>query len=284
MARKKTSSTASQAPPILSPEEASHLLRAHYVKGQTLLKSLPISSDSEQAWETVIHDLLIRAFGDTSPNIDRVMDVGRYDFAFGGGNEIEWENARAKNMQTRLKILDSLIELLDSQANLAARGSVKPTASLSDTDQVGNTVFLVHGHDEAVIHETARLLELFGLNLIILREQPNSGRTIIEKFVDHSDVGFAVVLLTGDDRGGVKSLALEEQKPRARQNVILEFGFFLGKLGRSRVCALYEEGVEIPSDYAGVLFLPLDRTGAWRLALARELKAAGFDIDMNKAV
>ena len=212
------------------------------------------------------------------------MGVGRYDFAFGAGDETEWENARAKNMQTRLEILDSLVELLESQANLAETGSVKRPTSVANTDRVGNTVFLVHGHDEAIIHETARLLERFGLDLIILREQPNSGRTIIEKFVDYSDVGFAVVLLTGDDRGGVKSLASGEHKLRARQNVILELGFFLGKLGRSRVCALYEEGVEIPSDYGGVLFLPLDRAGAWRLALARELKAAGLDIDMNKAV
>jgi predicted nucleotide-binding protein len=74
------------------------------------------------------------------------------------------------------------------------------------------------------------------------------------------------------------------QKLRARQNVILELGFFLGKLGRKRVCALYQHNVEIPSDYAGVLFVPIDSGGAWRLPLARELKAAGLDIDMNRAV
>jgi predicted nucleotide-binding protein len=93
-----------------------------------------------------------------------------------------------------------------------------------------------------------------------------------------------VILLTGDDRGGMWKASYEEQKPRARQNVILELGFFLGKLGRERVCALYQPGVEIPSDYSGVLFVSLDAGGAWRLALARELKAAGLDIDMNKAV
>lgn len=212
------------------------------------------------------------------------MGVGRYELAFGGGSETEWENARAENMKTRLEILDWVIDLLDSQANLTATGSPNSAQPSSAPDRIGNKVFLVHGHDEAAIHETARLLERFDLKVIILREQPNSGRTIIEKFVDYSDVGFAVVLLTGDDRGGVKSLTFDEQKLRARQNVILELGFFLGKLGRSRVCALYQEDVEIPSDYKGVLFLPLDRAGAWRLALARELKAAGLDIDMNKAV
>jgi predicted nucleotide-binding protein len=212
------------------------------------------------------------------------MNVGRFDFAFGGGNETTWEHARAKKMKTRLEILDGLVDLLDSQVELAATGSANFAQSPSNADRIGNTVFLVHGHDDAVIHDTARLLERFDLNVIILRELPYSGRTIIEKFVDYSNVGFAVVLLTGDDRGGVKSIAFDAQKLRARQNVILELGFFLGKLGRSRVCALHQEDVEIPSDYDGVLFLPLDRAGAWRLALARELKAGGLDIDLNKAI
>ena len=145
-------------------------------------------------------------------------------------------------------------------------------------------IFVVHGHNELAIHETARFLEKIDLEVIILREQPNSGRTIIEKFVDFSDVGFSVVLLTGDDRGGAQESPYDKQKKRSRQNVILELGFFLGKLGRKRVCALYEEGIEIPSDYDGVIFVPLDKNGAWHLPLARELKAAGLSIDLNKAL
>lgn len=284
MARKKSSNNTPSTPPTLDLKQASQLLRAQCEKGRHLMNSRPIFSSSEQAWETVTHDLLIRAFGSASPNIERVMGVGRYNFAFGGGNETAWEKARAKNMKTRLEILDGLIELLDSQVSLASTGSVNSPSSASIPSQIGNTVFLVHGHDEAIIHETARLLERLDLKVFILREQPNSGRTIIEKFVDYSDVGFAVVLLTGDDRGAVKSLGFDEQKLRARQNVILELGYFLGKLGRQRVCALYQEGIEIPSDYNGILFLSLDRAGAWRLSLARELKAAGLDIDMNKAL
>ena len=109
-------------------------------------------------------------------------------------------------------------------------------------------------------------------------------QTIMEKFIEFSDVAFAVVLLTGDDRGGSQNTRFEEQKPRARQNVILELGFFLGKLGRKRVCVLYQETVEIPSDYAGVIFVPFDAAGAWRFTLARELKASGLRIDMNQAL
>ena len=117
----------------------------------------------------------------------------------------------------------------------------------------------------------------------ILREQPNRGRTIIEKFEDYADVGFAVVLLTPDDRGGTISGKPEKYMPRARQNVIFELGYFIGRLTRNRVCALYAAGVEIPSDYNGVLFIELDDKGAWKLEVAKEMKAAGLDIDMNLA-
>jgi predicted nucleotide-binding protein len=156
--------------------------------------------------------------------------------------------------------------------------------NLESENQIEKSVFLVHGHDEAILHQTARLLEKLEIEVVILREQPNAGRTIIEKFVDYSNVRFAVVLLTGDDRGGEKSLDFDRQKLRPRQNVILELGYFLGKLGRKHVCALYQKDVEIPSDYEGVLFVQLDQGGSWRFELARELKTAGIDIDMNKVL
>ena len=145
-------------------------------------------------------------------------------------------------------------------------------------------VFIVHGRDDAARESVARFLDSLGLKAVILREQPNAGRTIIEKFTDYSDVSFAVVLLTEDDVGRLSSESSDKEKPRARQNVILELGFFLGKLGRKNVCALYEAGVEIPSDYHGVIFLELDAKGSWKLDLARELKAAGIPFDMNRIV
>ena len=148
---------------------------------------------------------------------------------------------------------------------------------------VGN-VFLVHGRHKAARESVARFLEKLGLHVTVLHEQANRGRTIIEKFVHHSDVEFAVVLLTGDDRGGLFSQTYDGQKARARQNVILELGFFLGKIGRERVCALYDETVELPSDYQGVLFLKYDQGGAWRLQLAREIRACGLPVDLNRAM
>lgn len=144
------------------------------------------------------------------------------------------------------------------------------------------SVFLVHGHNDLMLHETARFIERLGLCTVVLRELPNSGRSIIEKFIDHSDVEFAVVLLTADDVGRSGKAASESLSPRARQNVIFELGFFIGKLGRKKVCTLYEPEVEIPSDYSGVLFIKIDKGGMWRLQLAKELKAVDISVDLNR--
>jgi predicted nucleotide-binding protein len=107
------------------------------------------------------------------------------------------------------------------------------------------------------------------------------GSTIIEKLVDFSDVDYAIVLLTPDDLGASRVDGAEDLRPRARQNVILELGFFLGALGRGRVCALYARGVEIPSDYNGVLFIQLDEYGAWVLPMVKEMRAAGLSVDLS---
>lgn len=151
-------------------------------------------------------------------------------------------------------------------------------------EPAANSVFLAHGHDEATKESVARFLEKLGLNVIILHEQVNRGMTVIEKFEQFaSQTGFAVVLFTPDDVGF--PLGSEEQKqPRARQNVVLEMGYFVGKLTRQRVCVLYKGGVELPSDIFGVVYHPIDQAGGWKLSVAQELKAAGYSIDLNKIV
>jgi predicted nucleotide-binding protein len=164
--------------------------------------------------------------------------------------------------------------------------SVKPAPLDSKGGNVidrhsSRTVFVVHGHDEAVKQSVARFVEKLDLLPVILHEQPNKGRTVIEKFEAHSEVGFAVVLLTPDDVGSVAS-APGKSQPRARQNVILELGYFIGKLSRARVCALYVEGVELPSDIHGVVYVRYDDGGAWRIGLAKEINAAGIAVDMNR--
>ena len=143
-------------------------------------------------------------------------------------------------------------------------------------------VFIVHGHDKAPRETVARFITGIGLEPVILHEQADRGMTIIEKLIANGNVGYAVVLLTPDDLGRGK--AEDEEKPRARQNVILELGYFLGCLGRERVIALLKGEVEIPSDYMGVLYTPFDDGGAWRQKLARELQTAGYEIDWNKVM
>ena len=151
-------------------------------------------------------------------------------------------------------------------------------SQVSRVDGNSRKVFLVHGHAEEPKHNVASFLRTLGLEVVILHEQANRGQTIIEKFEKHSDVRFAVVLLTPDDVGA-SVLHPEKTRRRARQNVILELGYFLAKLGRNRVCCLYVEGVEQPSDYDGVLYVSYDQGGAWRSKMVTELSAAGIEVD-----
>ncbi len=142
-------------------------------------------------------------------------------------------------------------------------------------------IFIVHGHDKTLSNQVNLLLTKLGLQPIILFEQPGHGKTIIEKLEQFSEVSFAIVLLTPDDLGKNKDDS-NDLKYRSRQNVVFELGFFVGKLGRSRVVALYDEKVELPSDYNGVEYIKIDSEEAWKIKLSRELKAAKFEIDLNK--
>lgn len=278
MATPKTTSRAPE-PPQVPPERALSLLHKQIEKGKALLTSRPLASAAYSSWELVTRNVLEKAFGTGSPNVRGITDVGKYGSMPMDAGPQYWENRHASSLQTQLTKLEGLVELLQTEVELSAGES--PTVSPPAT---GHGVFLVHGHDDKAVHETARFLERLQQDITILREQPNEGRTIIEKFENCADVGFAVILLTPDDRGGPSGTSYDDQLARARQNVVLELGYFIGRLGRRRVCTLYTKGVEIPSDYAGVLYVPLDEQGAWRLALAKEMKAAGLPIDMNLAL
>jgi predicted nucleotide-binding protein len=137
-------------------------------------------------------------------------------------------------------------------------------------------IFVVHGHDVGLKHEVALFLSRLSLTPIILHEQTGRGRTIIEKLEAYASVPFAVVLLTPDDVGGKDK---DDLKARARQNVVLELGYFYGRLRRDFVSCL-SKGVEIPSDSMGIEYIPYDDSGAWKIKLARELSEV-FEIDMN---
>lgn len=143
-----------------------------------------------------------------------------------------------------------------------------------------NSVFIVHGRDEHAKTEVARFVEKLGFKAIILHEQASAGKTIIEKIEAHTNVGFAIVLYTPCDIGGISGENISN--PRARQNVVFEHGYLISKLGRSNVCALVKGDVEIPNDISGVVYVPLDSNAAWHMALAKELRSAGYAVDMNK--
>jgi predicted nucleotide-binding protein len=144
-----------------------------------------------------------------------------------------------------------------------------------------NKVFIVHGHDEMALQGLARFIEKLGLEAIVLKEQPDKGRTIIEKFEDSAaEVGFAVVLLTPDDIGSIAAQA--SQSARTRQNVLFELGYFSGKLGRGKVCLLRKGTVEIPSDLFVVIYTEMDDAGGWKQRLVIELKTANLEFDANR--
>ena len=143
-------------------------------------------------------------------------------------------------------------------------------------------VFISHGHDEEAITTVTKFVETLGLKVTVLDKQPKKGQTIIDKFEEQvNEAGFAIVLLTPDDVGSSK--ATGKRKPRARQNVIFELGYLLGGLGGERVCALYKEGVELPSDIRDVAYVPMDSDDDWKLKLSQGMRKAGLPVDMSWA-
>lgn len=152
----------------------------------------------------------------------------------------------------------------------------KMTKSVSDKTKV----FIVHGQDETAKLDLARFIEKMGFEAIILHEQVSSGKTIIEKIEEFSNVGFGVVLYTPCDVGAKKGEETNLQA-RARQNVVFEHGYLIAKLGRRNVCALVKGKIEIPNDISGVVYVPMDDHKAWKVEVAKELRNAGYDVDMN---
>jgi predicted nucleotide-binding protein len=276
---KKTTESAEVGPPQVPPLTGARLLSDQIASGEGILTRSPINGDEYSSWELLTRNYLEKAFGRDSPNVTSITHVGKYGSFPMNAGDAWWAKQRAESLRTQLTKLRSLAQLLATEADLQGAG-VAPAGD----PEPGHKVFLVHGHDELSLHETARFLERLRQEVIVLRELPNEGRTIIEKFESYADVGFAVVLLTPDDRGGPATGPTDTDKPRARQNVIFELGYFIGKLGRNRVCALHRGGVELPSDFSGVVYVALDEKGAWRLELAKELRAAGLPVDMNHAL
>lgn len=183
----------------------------------------------------------------------------------------------------RLKeIMIKALELAGQNIKEDSFGELKTQAMKASLVTSSNKVFVVHGHDHELKTEVESFLSEIGLEPIILHKKPDEGQTIIEKFEKHSEVGYAFILLTPDEIAyiiGQDKLKDSERKKekRARPNVIFEFGYFVGKLGRSRVCCLYKSGVALPSDLGGLLYKKVDPAlAAQKYDIIKELKAAGY--------
>lgn len=240
-----------------------------------------------------IDETLTDIFGSNTPDYLRYSDCANIDMApliMGKPtplDEIREGAERGKHRSVALlsQIIRSFEEKLEIDKRVPIAGGnppFHPTPSAIRAQPNIGEIFVVHGHDEAARADVARFIEKAGLQPIILHERANQGRTLIEKFERHaSGVSFAVVILTPDDVGGRQG---EEPKPRARQNVVAELFYFIGKLGRERVCALKKGDIEIPSDIVGVVYIEMDGKGAWRTEVLRELESAGFSLDWKKAL
>jgi predicted nucleotide-binding protein len=219
-------------------------------------------------------------------------------FAFGEGSQSENDFDAALSRYTKVNKLYTIEKadaFRDSSVKVAALLSAmieeiedywEPTIDRSPAQETASRdkkVFIVHGHDDGAKEKVARFLTTVGLKPVILHEQANKGKAIIEKFEDHAEVTFAVVLLTPDDVGAAHA-DREHLRPRPRQNVLFEFGYFIGKLGRDRVCGLKKGDVEIPSDYSGVIYIELDPGDAWHIKLSRELREAGLPVNVDALV
>ena len=237
------------------------------------------------ALETSIRRALEKTFGENTADFKRFASAGdlRWSpgfFIMGEPTPLyEYQQGVTATKGHSLALLKEAIRTLEEDLAEIGPGLETKAAKNTPDRAFSRRVFVVHGHDHEPKEAIARFLESIGFEPVILHEQANQGRTVIEKVEAHSDVDFAVVLLTADDVG--RSQDESELAPRPRQNVLLELGYFIGRLRRENVCALKRGNIELPSDFAGVVWQDFDAGGSWRMALGKELQAAGHHIDWN---
>jgi predicted nucleotide-binding protein len=233
--------------------------------------------DSFEVWRNSAEVTLRAVLGSDSPLLKRFEKVRYSPSVYGTGTD--FAAYRVGGVRRATALLEA------AKSEVALREELAQVAETQESDEQRATaaeqgrVFIVHGHDDARKHELFRILQsLTGTEPIILHEQPNGGRTILEKLEDYAaSAGFAVALLTGDDVGRARTAT--DDSPRARQNVVFEAGYFAGRLGRANVVLLHESGVELPGDLDGVVYVSLDEAGAWKMRLAHEMSNAGINVN-----
>ncbi len=198
-------------------------------------------------------------FDDYNKYINVIPEVSRKPL-----DAVEFCRDRVRENVRRLESIHQRLGLMDEFASQPTDDSGPQSDSARS-----NAVFIVHGANELHKTEVARFLERLGLRPVILHEQQNQGRTLIEKFEQEAAVGYAIVILSADDVGGRKGTEHSKLESRARQNVIFELGFFYGRIGRNKTCVLREPDVELPSDLQGQVWVTImDGNRSWERKVA----------------
>lgn len=246
-----------------------------YEEIDILLQNARITSEDSafKTWRTRAERFLKNKYGDNSPEYTKLLKRWFHTGIYPSSQADDIRACRNGLETTKAEFQAYFDDYEDEKDEDTDSEVLKP----SEAKQYNySKVFIAHGHNEGLKESVARLLEKQGIEAIILHEQPNQGRTIIEKFENYSDVGAAICLFTSDDDG--KSKKEEALNPRARQNVVFEAGFFMGRLGRERTIILAEQGVELPSDMQGIVYTDSDY---WQMDVLTELDTMGYNIDFN---
>lgn len=232
------------------------------------LKNKDSSSDSDfKAWKTDVQLCLSGLYGENSIQFKNFNSRHFSPMVIGGNTD--WHKPYVRDLETTKKEFERYICDFEEEGINTNMGKNRTS---------NNKVFIVHGHDGELKEKVARRLEQQGIEAIILSEQVNRGRTIIEKLEAYSDVNVAIILFTQDDLGVAKEEKGNE-KYRARQNVVFKAGYFMGYLGRENIIMIADENVEIPGDLSGMVYTTRD---SWEFEMLKELNAAGMKVNMNK--
>lgn len=253
------------------------VLQAYSTRGSTY------GSERFSAWRRKFSKFLDEKFPGESSRLNAKLTHLMFSIRPG---ESEAQRFWREDGEVVASFIDSLVVDIEAgeyeadQKNSAVEEKDKEMSKDHSTNK--NRVFIVHGHDELVKTQTARFIEKLGFEAIILHEQASGGKTIIEKIEAYTNVGFAVVLYTADDKGNTKIEADSGQlNDRARQNVVFEHGYLMAKLGRDRVVPLVSGRLELPGDINGVVYVS---DSDWQIDIAKEMKIAGYPIDFNRLI
>ena len=282
---------------LVSEEEARQQIEVQIEKGQQLrTRQIDSSDELEKAraeskkWSDYNETLLLRLFDNTSIAENAYTDFDDFpgfiytDKPMPFSEKLDYYQ---KGMDSSINSLESIherLKLYDAPSDTHQRTSDNEESSNTSQPVLSNKVFIVHGRDDGVKGDVALFVRDLGLQEIILDRQPNEGLiAILDKFErEAKKADFAIALLTPDDVGALKGEADDQLKPRARQNVIFELGYFIKALGREKVCLLLKGELENPSDLDGILYVSMNSPNGWRLPLATEMKQAGLPVDLNK--